>query len=161
MQAIPNHASSAELLVLRNPEAYRATTGNSIHHNTIIFDSGANGDVGFLQKDPANQPDFFAKNTPPDYNSYHLSKGSAAQFLYDNDSSSSNKRKTFAGHQAARADVHGHADTNNTSGFPSVRITSPPDESSIAGPVTVKATASDQSGIKKVEFFPLAASCRR
>jgi hypothetical protein len=134
------------------PLQYLATTGNSFHHNAVIWDSGATGDVGFFQNDPANQPNFFADNNPPDYNSYHLS-GSAAHFVYDNDNSHSNKRKTFAYHQAARADVHGTVDTNYTSGFPTVAITSPADQSSVTSPVTIGATASDKSGIRKVEFY--------
>jgi hypothetical protein len=101
----------------------------------------------------ANQPQVFAKNKPPDFNTYHLSSTSAAQFLYDNDNSGSNRRHTFASHQAAGADVHGHVDTNNTSGFPTVAITSPADQSSVTNPVTVAATASDKSGIRKVEFY--------
>jgi hypothetical protein len=79
--------------------------------------------------------------------------GSAAHFVYDNDNSHSNKRKTFAYHQAARADVHSTVDMNYTSGFPTVAITSPADQSSVASPVTIAATASDKSGIRKVEFY--------
>jgi parallel beta-helix repeat protein len=135
------------------PNQYLATTGNSFHHNTVIWDSGASGFVGFVQSDPTNQPDFFANNAPPDYNDYHLPSNSAAQFLYDNDNTGSNKHHNFANHQSARADVHGHVDTNYTSGFPTVAITSPADRSSVANPVTVAATASDKSGIKKVEFY--------
>ena len=45
---------------------------------------------------PTNQPNFFANNTPPDYNTYHLSTTSAAHFVYDNNNTRSNKRKTFA-----------------------------------------------------------------
>jgi Bacterial Ig domain len=44
-------------------------------------------------------------------------------------------------------------DANNTSGFPTVLITSPADQSSIANPATINATASDPSGIRKVEFY--------
>jgi parallel beta-helix repeat protein len=135
------------------PYQYLVTTGNFFHHNTVIWDPGASGVVGFFQNDLANQPDFFAKNTPPDHNTYHLSSTSAAPFLYDNDGTGGNRRKTFANHQASRADVHGHVDTNNTSGFPTVTISSPADQSSVTNPVTVAATASDKSGIKKVEFY--------
>ena len=44
-------------------------------------------------------------------------------------------------------------DSNYTSGFPTVAITSPADQSSVANPVTVSVTASDRSGIKKVELY--------
>ncbi len=135
------------------PYQYLATTGNSFHHNTVIWDSGADGDVGFFQYDPANQPNFFADNTPPDYDSYHLPNNAAAHFVYDNNNSRSNKRKTFASHQAARADVHGTVDTNYTSGFPAVGITSPADQSSVTSPIMVAATASDKDGIGKMEFY--------
>ncbi|SRR6266576_2486708 len=73
------------------PYQYRATTGNSFHHNTVIWDQGASGEVGFRQNDPANQPNFLANNKPPDYNTYHMSSGSAAQFVYNNDNIRSNK----------------------------------------------------------------------
>jgi parallel beta-helix repeat protein len=136
------------------PLQYLATTGNSVHHNTVLWDSGAIGDVGLFQNDPANQSDFFAKNTPPDNNSYHLNSTSAAHFVYDNDNSRSNKRKTFAAYrQAEPADVHSTVDANYTSGFPTVAIPSPADQSSVANPVTIVATASDKSGIRKVEFY--------
>src|SRR6202040_4144017 len=81
------------------PYQYLATTGNSFHHNTVIWDPGAAGPVGFWQNDPTNQSDFFANNTPPDYNQYHLSATSAANFIYDSDNTRSNKRKTFANHK--------------------------------------------------------------
>jgi Bacterial Ig domain/Right handed beta helix region len=145
------------------PYPYLATTGNSFHHNTVIWDAGATGFAGFLHNDPMKQPDFFASNTPPDYNSYHLPSASAPFFIYDNDNSRDNRRKTFASYQKSHADVHGNADTNNTSGFPVVAITSPQDQSSFTNSVSVKTTASDPSGISKVEFYvdwKLAATIR-
>ena len=135
------------------PYQYRASAGNSVHHNTVIWDLDANGEVGLRQNDPANQPDFFANNRPPDYNGYHLPSMSAAVFIYDNNNSRSNKPKTFRNYQASGADVHGTADTKYASGYPEVVITSPTDQSSVANPVTVSATASDKSGIRKVEFY--------
>jgi hypothetical protein len=135
------------------PYQYLATSGNFFHHNTVIWDSGAKGPVGLWQNDPANQPDFFANNKPPDYNTYHLSGASADNFVYDNDNSRSNRRKMFANHKGSGAEVHGTVDKNNTSGYPTVSITSPSDQSSVSNPTTVTATASDQSGISKVEFY--------
>jgi parallel beta-helix repeat protein len=135
---------------------YLATTGNSFHHNTVIWltdGTGGGGGVGFIQEDAANQPNFFADNTPPDYNMYHLPSTSDLYFIYDNNDSQKNAGLTFAGYQANGADVHGTADTNYTSGFPTVAITSPADQSSVSSPVTVTATASDASGISKVEFY--------
>ena len=73
--------------------------------------------------------------------------------MYDNDDNGSNAHKTFAEYQSAGADVNGTADTNYTSGFPTVAIASPADQSSVTSPVTVAATASDPSGISKVEFY--------
>jgi hypothetical protein len=119
----------------------------------VIWDSGATGVVGYQQSDAAHQPNFFLDNTPPDFNGYHLSSLSTANFIYDNNNTQQNSRKTFAQYQAAGADVHGTADTNYRSGFPRVAITSPADQSSVANPVTVAATASDTSGISKVEFY--------
>ena len=127
--------------------------GNYFHHNTVIWDAGANGEVGFRHNDPANQPDFFAKNPPPDYNSYHLPDPSGAHFVYDKNNSRSNRPKSFSSYQGSRADVHSTVDSNYTSGFPTVAITSPADQSSVANPVTIAATASDRSGIKKMEFY--------
>ena len=84
----------------------------------MIWEAGANGEVGFRHNDPANQPDFFAKNPPPDYNSYHLPDPSGAHFVYDNNNSRGNRPKAFSNHRASGADVHGTVDTNYTSGFP-------------------------------------------
>jgi parallel beta-helix repeat protein len=135
------------------PYQYLATTGNSFHHNTVFWDAGAAGGVGFIQDDATNQPNFFADNTPPDYNTYHLPSTSDTYFMYDNNNSQNNAAITFADYQAAGADVHGAADTNYTSGFPTVAITSPLDQSSFTGSVPVTATASDASGIGQVEFY--------
>jgi hypothetical protein len=99
-----------------------------------------------------NQPNFFADNASPDFNSYHLSNSSAANFVYGNNSQS-NTRQTFASYQAAGADVRGTADTNHASDYPTVAINSPADQSSFTNSVTVGATASDASGISKVEFY--------
>ena len=134
------------------PFQYRASTGNSFHHNTVIWDEGANGEAAMRNNDP-NQPDFFAKNTPPDYNEYHLSRTSEPNFIYDNNNSRSNKLKTFHDHQASRADVHSIVDTNHTSGYPKVSITSPSDQASVSSPVTISAEASDNSGIRRLEFY--------
>jgi len=135
------------------PNEYLASTGNWLHHNTVIWNADATGTVGYVQKDAANQPDFFADNTPPDYNTYHLSNLAATNFIYDNNNSEENKLKDFSDYQGSGADLHGTADTNNTSGYPTVAITSPPDQSTFTGSVTVTATASDPSGISKVEFY--------
>jgi parallel beta-helix repeat protein len=135
------------------PFQYLVTTGSSVHHNTVIWDAGAAGSVGYLQNDAANQPNFFASNTPPDYNSYHLVSASAAAFIYDNNDTQRNTLQTFPNYQGAGADVHGTVDTNYTNGFPAVSITSPKDQASVTTPVTIRASASDGSGISKVEFF--------
>ena len=135
------------------PYEYLTSTGNYFHHNTVIWDSGAAGNAGFMQSDSANQPNFFANNTPPDYNTYHQASLAATDFLFDNNDNGSNAHKTFAEYQSAGADVNGTADTNYTSGFPTVAIASPADQSSVTSPVTVAASASDPSGISKVEFY--------
>jgi len=119
----------------------------------VIWDAGTVGEVGFRNNDPANQPNFFASNPPPDYNSYHLPDPSGPHFVYDNDNSHRNRPKGFSNHQSSRADVHSTVDTNYGSGFPTVAITSPADQSSVGNSVMVEATASDKSGISKVEFY--------
>jgi hypothetical protein len=78
---------------------------------------------------------------------------STANFVYDNNTSQQNTRKTFAQYQKAGADVHGTVDTKYNSGFPSVSITSPANGSTVGNSTTVEASASDPSGISKVEFF--------
>ena len=158
---IPDAAGANGILVAASqrgyntvpPYEYLVSTGNSVHHNTVIWDAGANGAFGYEQHDAANQPDFWSHNTPPDNNTFHLPSLSAAHFLYDNNNSEQNQAKTFAEYQATGADINGTADTNYTSGYPTVSITSPTDQSSVANPVTVAATASDASGISKVEFY--------
>jgi len=136
-----------------SPFEYLVSTGNSFHHNTVIWDANSTGAVGYGQKDAVHQPNFFADNTPPDYNSYHIPSLTTKNFVYDNNNSQANLPKTFAEYQAAGADKHGTADTNYTSGYPTVAITSPPDQSTFTGSVTIESTASDKSGISKVEFF--------
>jgi len=128
------------------PYQYLASTGNWFHHNTVIWDPGATGGVGFMQSDAANQPNFFSDNEPPDYNTYHLP---STQYHFSYKTS----QLSFAQYQANGADVHGSADNNNTSGFPTVAITSPADQSSFSNSVTVTAAASDASGISKLEFY--------
>ncbi len=136
------------------PYEYLMSQGNAFHHNTVIWDDdNARGTVGYLQVDAAHQPNFFADNPPPDYNTYHLPKLSATPFIYDNNNTQKNMLKTFAEYQAAGADIHGTADTNYTSGYPAVAITSPADQSSFTNSVTIESTASDKSGIEKVEFY--------
>jgi parallel beta-helix repeat protein len=135
------------------PYQYLTSAGNSFHHNTVIWDPGATGIVGFYQTDATHQPNFFADNRTPDYNTYHLSTSSSATFIYDDNDSRSNHRKTFPSYQATSADVHGTVDGNNAGGFPRISITSPIDQSSVGNQVTVTAAASDASGISKVEFY--------
>jgi Bacterial Ig domain len=135
------------------PGNYYASVGNNIHHNTVIWDGNANGTAGFMQSDAANQPHFFVNNIPPDFNSYHLANASTANFVYDDNDSQNNSRVGFLQFQSNGADVDGTVDTNYAGGFPSVAITSPADESGFAGSLTVLASASDPSGIGKVEFY--------
>lgn len=135
------------------PYQYYKSTGNSFHHNTVIWDAGSRGPVGYFLSDAAHQPNFFSVNVVPDYNTYHLPSLSSKMFVYDNNTSQANAEKTFTEYQAAGADVHGSADTNYDSGYPSVTIASPVDQSSFASSVSVNATASDKSGINRVEFY--------
>lgn len=136
-----------------SPGEYLMSTGNSFHHNTVIWNAGASGLVGYQLSDTAHQPNFFADNTAPDHNTYHLPSLSMANFNYDNNDSGRNVQKTFEEYQESGADIHGTADTNYTSGYPTVAITSPTDESSVPISVAITATASDKSGISKVEFY--------
>jgi parallel beta-helix repeat protein len=135
------------------PYQYLMTSRNAVHHNTVIWDAGAKGTFGYEQYDVEHQPDFFASNLPPDYNTYHLPNLSDARFQYDNNDSQQNRAKSFAEYQAAGADVHGSADTNYTSGFPIVEIASPADQSTFTNAVTIEASAYDKSGISRVEFY--------
>jgi len=137
-----------------SPYQYLMSTANNFHHNTVIWDSGSTGLVGFSLSDPSHQPNFFNNNGVPDYNTYHLPSLSTANFIYDNNGSGTNTRKTFTEYQAAGADVHGSADANNNSGFPRVRITAPADQASFtSSSITVNATATDNSGINRVQFY--------
>jgi parallel beta-helix repeat protein len=135
-----------------NRTATNFSSGNDFHHNTVIWDAGSKGWVGFHQNDPTGQPDFFASNKTPDYNTYHLSSTSATNFVYDNDNSGNNTHLTFTQYQANGADLHGTVDTKYNVGYPIVRITSPANGTTVTNP-TITATASDASGISKVEFY--------
>ena len=125
------------------------SVNNTVHHNTVIWDGTHAGAVWGAQHDSANQPNFFSLNPGFDYNTYHLPSLTMTPFLR----STNNTAWTFAQFQAAGQDVHGSADTNITSGYPAVAITSPADQSSFANSVTIAATASDKSGINKVEIY--------
>lgn len=158
---IPNHTGANGIMVvasnrgnnIMSPFEYLTATGNTFHHNTVFWDPGATGLVGYDQGDVAHQPNFFLNNTAPDYNTYHLPSASAANFMYDHNDSGDDSRKTFSEYQAAGADIHGSADTNTTSGYPTVKITAPLDQTSFTNSVTVQASASDKSGINRVEFY--------
>lgn len=132
---------------------YLFSNANSFHHNTVIFDTGTTGTVGYTNTDTTNQSTFFSLNTPPDFNAYHASSTGVTNFIYDNNNSGSNTAINFATFQSNGADIHGTIDTVNTSGYPAVKITSPADQSTVSNPATITATASDGSGISKVEFF--------
>ena len=138
---------------LLSPFQYLTATQNTFHHNTVFWNAGANGIVGYHQGDPTHQPDFFADNTAPDYNTYHLPSLSDANFNFDNNDSGENHRKTFSEYQAAGADVHGSADDKYNSGYPAVKITAPLDQTSFTNSTMIQATASDKSGINRVEFY--------
>ncbi|MGB6404900.1 MAG: Ig-like domain-containing protein [Candidatus Sulfotelmatobacter sp.] len=129
------------------------STGNYFHHNTVIWDSGATGWVGFYQADTVNEPNFFVDNTAPDFNTYHLPSASLKNFIFDNDNSGENTHLTFSQYQTHGADVHGTVDTKYDVGYPTVKIASPADGATVSNPITVTATASDASGISKVEFY--------
>ena len=137
------------------PGAYYVSKGNYIHHNTVIWDTTSASHVGYTFSDASNQPNFFADNTPPDFNTYHLADSSSTDFIYDNNDSESNTHQTFPDYQATGADVHGTIDTNYNVGYPVVAITSPEDQTTFHNSVAVTATASPSmsDGISKVEFF--------
>lgn len=135
------------------PYQFYKSTGNSFHHNTVIWQQGATGAVGYFLTDAANQPSFFHDNTPPDHNTYHLPSLSESHFVYDNNTTQANRGKTFTAYQGSGADIHGSADTIYDKGFPTVSITSPADQSSFTTSVTVQASAADNSGINRVEFL--------
>jgi parallel beta-helix repeat protein len=131
---------------------YMVSTGNYFHHNTVIWDSGSTAPAGYFQNDETNQPNFFSVNTPPNFNQYHASSIGLTVFAYDN-VGGDNKEQNFTTYQSNRTDVNSTIDTIYTSGFPTVSITSPADQSFVNSSVTVAATASDISGINNVELY--------
>jgi uncharacterized protein YjdB len=131
---------------------YMVSTGNYVHHNTVIWDAGSTAPTGYFQNDATNQPNFFSVNTPPNYNQYHASSTGLSVFIYGN-VSGDNKEENFPTYQSLGADVNSTLDTLYTSGFPTVSITSPTDQSSVSNGFAVAASASDPGGINRVEFF--------
>src|SRR6202162_6236259 len=132
-----------------SPNTKYISLGNYFHHNTVSWDSNGNlGVVGGTNYDTTGQPNFFTVNPGFDYNQYHLPSFSSGIFRW-----AGNYSQTFAQFQALGQDTHGTADIQNTASVPSITITSPADQSSFANSVTVAATASDTSGISKVEFY--------
>lgn len=132
---------------------YVFSTGNSIHHNTAIMDAGGTSTMGFTHNDTVNQPNFFANNTPPDYNQYHVPNIAATLFKYDNDNTGANTNRNFTNYKGKGADVHGTIDTLINVGFPSVSITSPTDQTTFLNNIAITATASDGSGILKAQLY--------
>jgi parallel beta-helix repeat protein len=130
------------------PGATYAAINNNFHHNTVIWDSGSTGQSGYFWHDTSGQPNFFANNTPPDYNTYHLVSTTAADFIYGNLSG-----KTFGTYEGAGADPHGTVDTVYASGYPSIAISAPADQTTFANLISAAASASDTSGIRKVEWY--------
>jgi parallel beta-helix repeat protein len=131
---------------------YLVSTGNYVHHNTVIWDTGSTASAGYLQGDPTNQPNFFSLNTPPNYNQYHASNVNQSVFIYG-DVNGNNKAENFPTYQSLGADVNSTIDSLYSSGYPTVSITSPPDQSSVSNGFSVAASASDPLGISRVEFF--------
>jgi hypothetical protein len=129
--------------------------GNTFHHNTIILESvGSQGNTVWRLTDATDNQQFFTgANSIPDYNTYHLGTMANTKFAYDDNTSMNNTAKDWAQFIASGVEPHGSADTNNTSGYPTVAISSPLDQSSVAIPATITATASDPSGISKVELY--------
>jgi parallel beta-helix repeat protein len=143
----------ATVAAVHGTNTFSPSAGNYFHHNTVIWDAGAKGWVGLSQHDPVGQPDFFTNNPAPDFNSYHLPSTSGRNFIYDNNNSGDNTLLTFTQYQAKGADMHSTIDTKYDVGYPTVKITSPANGTAVNGPTTVTATASDTSGISKVEFY--------
>ena len=132
------------------------SVGNDFHHNTEILDSAAQLSYsGYVDNDVAAQPNFFAKNTPPDYNEYHLPSVGLPRFIYGKDDGGGALPPllTFPEYQDAGADPHGTVDDLNTVGYPSVQISSPLGQAQISSPTAVSVTASDPSGISRVDFY--------
>ncbi len=132
--------------------AYMVSTGNYVHHNTIIWDAGSTAPIGYFQNDATNQPNFFSLNTAPNYNQYHASSSGLSVFVYGN-VSGDNTEENFSTYQSLGVDVNSTLDTLYTSGFPTVLINSPADHSSVSNGFSVAASASDPGGINRVEFF--------
>lgn len=137
------------------PGGYLVTTGNFFTYNTVIWSvndpsspvEGENCDSS------GNDPDFWVTNSY-DYNTYHMPTTATESFRWTGSGDNcTNTSLDFAGFQAAGQDVNGTVDSNTTSGFPSVTITSPLDQSLVGTSATISATASDANGISKVEFY--------
>jgi parallel beta-helix repeat protein len=136
------------------PGQYLMSTGNSFHHNTVYWEPGSTGTLGYFLTDAAHQPNFFEDNTPPDYNMYHMPSLSLANFVYDNNTSQKNARKTFSQYKSSGADAHGTADTKYNSPYPTVKVTAPANLAALtSNAATIEASATDSSGISKVEFM--------
>jgi parallel beta-helix repeat protein len=131
---------------------YMVSTGNYVHHNTVIWDEGSIAPAGYFQYDETNQPNFFTLNSPPNFNQYDGPSIGLAVFAYDNVGGNNNEQN-FTTYQSHGADVNSTMGTIYTSGFPTVSIASPADQSLVGNPVSVTASASDQSGINYVQFY--------
>jgi len=122
---------------------------NNYHHNAVVFE-GSTGWVGAMTDSPTDptQQNFYKSNTF-DNNWYHMPGTSRQAFAWN-----TKKMDTFATFQAAGQEKHGTVDTYYTISVPTVKITSPADQSTVSGTVAVNATAADTGmAVSKVEFY--------
>jgi hypothetical protein len=120
------------------------SSGNYYHHNTVTFD-GASGWNGGADGDPA-ETQFFSLNRF-DYNAYHLPSMSQVAFPWQK------KINDFPQLQTWVQEPHGSADTNYQASAPTVAITSPADQATASGTLSVAGTATGSLAVSKVEFY--------
>ena len=114
------------------PFQYRVTTGNFFHHNTVIWDPGLRAKSDTARTTP---------NTSPT-SSPRISRRTITNIIYParlrptlssttTTVAATNSRPSATIRPRARM-CHSTVDSNNTSGYPEVSITSPGDQSSVS-----------------------------
>jgi hypothetical protein len=126
------------------PRAGYTSGNNYYHHNTVTFD-GNEGWNGALNGDRA-ETQFYSLNRF-DYNQYHVPGMTQSSFPWEQ------KSNAFATFRSMGPEPHGTADTNYQASAPTVAITSPADQATASGTLSVAGTATGSLAISKVEFY--------
>ncbi len=139
-----------------------ASIGNSFHHNTVIWDPGSVGTVGFDQNDTDQISQSSSATTRHQTTTPIICRVSQPHHLSTTATivAATNVRPSPAIDPQVLICMVLWTPTTHGSRYPQVSITSPADQSSVGSRVTVSANVADASGINRWNSTS-TGSCRR